>query len=109
MRITSALIDPALLDLPWHIPLEDWPADHLVAAVSAWTARDLEGRRLQDFVHPDDVAATMTPAAASPRSTAICCTVIAAPSSSFDHVATRHVARQRHGGIFSPAMTAKKA
>ncbi|MDI6103863.1 DUF4032 domain-containing protein [Actinoplanes sp. NEAU-A12] len=31
MRITSALIDPALLDLPWHIPLEDWPADHLVA------------------------------------------------------------------------------
>ncbi|WP_229067832.1 DUF4032 domain-containing protein [Actinoplanes sp. DH11] len=31
MRITSALIDPALLDLPWHIPLEEWPADHLVA------------------------------------------------------------------------------
>lgn len=31
VRITSALIDPALLDLPWHIPLEDWPADHLVA------------------------------------------------------------------------------
>ncbi|MET0422702.1 MAG: DUF4032 domain-containing protein [Actinoplanes sp.] len=31
MRITSALIDPALLDLPWGIPLEDWPADHLVA------------------------------------------------------------------------------
>ena len=31
MRITSALVDPALLDLPWHIPLEEWPADHLVA------------------------------------------------------------------------------
>jgi hypothetical protein len=31
VRITSALIDPALLDLPWHIPLEEWPADHLVA------------------------------------------------------------------------------
>lgn len=31
MRITSALIDPALLDLPWHVPLEEWPADHLVA------------------------------------------------------------------------------
>ncbi len=31
VRITSALVDPALLDLPWGIPLEDWPADHLVA------------------------------------------------------------------------------
>ncbi|GAB7041683.1 MULTISPECIES: DUF4032 domain-containing protein [Catenuloplanes] len=31
MRITSALVDPALLDLPWSTPLEQWPADHLVA------------------------------------------------------------------------------
>ncbi len=31
VRITSALVDPALLDLPWSIPLEEWPADHLVA------------------------------------------------------------------------------
>ncbi|NUO55114.1 MAG: DUF4032 domain-containing protein [Hamadaea sp.] len=31
MRITSALVDPALLELPWPTPLEDWPADHLVA------------------------------------------------------------------------------
>ncbi|HEX2357725.1 MAG TPA: DUF4032 domain-containing protein [Micromonosporaceae bacterium] len=31
MRITSVLVDPALLDLPWSTPLEDWPADHLVA------------------------------------------------------------------------------
>jgi hypothetical protein len=31
VRITSALVDPALLDLPWSTPLEDWPADHLVA------------------------------------------------------------------------------
>ncbi|GAA0544492.1 DUF4032 domain-containing protein [Paractinoplanes ferrugineus] len=31
VRITSAVIDPALLELPWGIPLEDWPADHLVA------------------------------------------------------------------------------
>ncbi len=30
MRITSAF-DPALLDLPWHVPLIDWPADQLVA------------------------------------------------------------------------------
>jgi tRNA A-37 threonylcarbamoyl transferase component Bud32 len=31
VRITSALVDPALLDLPWSMPLEEWPADHLVA------------------------------------------------------------------------------
>jgi hypothetical protein len=31
VRITSALIDPTLLDLPWSTPLEEWPADHLVA------------------------------------------------------------------------------
>lgn len=31
VRITSALVDPALLDLPWSTPLEHWPADHLVA------------------------------------------------------------------------------
>ncbi|HEX6684334.1 MAG TPA: DUF4032 domain-containing protein [Candidatus Limnocylindrales bacterium] len=31
MRITSALIDPALIDLPWAVPLEEWPADQLVA------------------------------------------------------------------------------
>jgi hypothetical protein len=31
VRITSALIDPALLDLPWATPLEQWPADQLVA------------------------------------------------------------------------------
>src|SRR3954454_1417599 len=31
VRITSALVDPALLDLPWGIPLEEWPEDHLVA------------------------------------------------------------------------------
>jgi len=31
VRITSALIDPALLDLPWSTPLEEWPPDSLVA------------------------------------------------------------------------------
>jgi hypothetical protein len=30
VRITSALVDPALLDLPWSTPLAEWPADHLV-------------------------------------------------------------------------------
>jgi hypothetical protein len=31
MRFTSALFDPALLDLPWNTPLEEWPEDRLVA------------------------------------------------------------------------------
>ncbi len=31
VRITSALVDPALIDLPWSTPLEEWPADQLVA------------------------------------------------------------------------------
>ncbi len=29
LQITAAAPDPALLDLPWRIPLEDWPADRL--------------------------------------------------------------------------------
>lgn len=31
LDITAARPDPALLDLPWSVPLEDWPADHLAA------------------------------------------------------------------------------
>ncbi|MBK8868457.1 MAG: DUF4032 domain-containing protein [Dermatophilaceae bacterium] len=31
LEITSAATDPAMFDLPWSIPLEDWPAEHLAA------------------------------------------------------------------------------
>ncbi len=31
LRITAAAPDPALLDLPWHIPLAEWPANVLAA------------------------------------------------------------------------------
>ncbi|WP_444663188.1 DUF4032 domain-containing protein [Cellulomonas sp. CW35] len=31
LQITAADPDPALLDLPWHIPLEEWPAETLAA------------------------------------------------------------------------------
>ncbi|CAM2917697.1 DUF4032 domain-containing protein [Actinomyces slackii] len=31
MQITAATIDPALLDLPWEIPLEEWPPEVLAA------------------------------------------------------------------------------
>jgi hypothetical protein len=31
LQITAVGADPALLDLPWQLPLEDWPAEHLAA------------------------------------------------------------------------------
>ena len=31
LNITAATVDPALLDLPWGIPLEDWPEDTIAA------------------------------------------------------------------------------
>ena len=31
LEITAARPDPALLDLPWEVPLEDWPAETLAA------------------------------------------------------------------------------
>ncbi len=31
LDISAARLDPALLDLPWDVPLADWPEDHLAA------------------------------------------------------------------------------
>jgi Domain of unknown function (DUF4032)/Lipopolysaccharide kinase (Kdo/WaaP) family len=31
LRITAAITNPALLDLPWSTPLEEWPTERLVA------------------------------------------------------------------------------
>jgi len=31
LSITSAMADPALLDLPWQLPLESWPSDAIAA------------------------------------------------------------------------------
>jgi len=31
LQITAARVDPALLDLPWEVPLEEWPEDVLAA------------------------------------------------------------------------------
>jgi len=31
LQITASAPDPALLDLPWDVPLEDWPADRIAA------------------------------------------------------------------------------
>lgn len=31
LDITAATVDPALLDLPWHLPLEHWPEENIAA------------------------------------------------------------------------------
>src|SRR6188768_1212182 len=31
LNITAATVDPALLDLPWSIPLETWPEETIAA------------------------------------------------------------------------------
>ncbi|WP_433298684.1 DUF4032 domain-containing protein [Actinoplanes sp. CA-030573] len=51
MRITSALIDPALLELPWSIPLEEWPADHLVALPQGISRHIVRFVKLNDVVY----------------------------------------------------------
>ena len=49
LQITAAKVDPALLDLPWELPLTDWPEDILAAlprGISRHVVRfvNLEGR-----------------------------------------------------------------
>jgi hypothetical protein len=51
VRITSALVDPALLDLPWAVPLEDWPADHLVALPQGISRHVVRFVKLNDVVY----------------------------------------------------------
>ena len=40
LQITTAAPDPALLDLPWDVPLEDWPA-HVLAALPRGISRHI--------------------------------------------------------------------
>ncbi|MBY8873109.1 DUF4032 domain-containing protein [Micromonospora sp. PLK6-60] len=51
VRITSALVDPALLDLPWSTPLEEWPAQHLVALPQGISRHIVRFVRLGEFVY----------------------------------------------------------
>lgn len=49
LSITSAVTDPALLDLPWHLPLELWPDDTIASLPKGIS------RHLVRFVHLGDV------------------------------------------------------
>ncbi len=51
VRITSALVDPALIDLPWSTPLEEWPADHLVALPQGISRHVVRYVKLQGTVY----------------------------------------------------------
>jgi hypothetical protein len=51
VRITSAVVDPALLDLPWDVPLEDWPAEHLVALPQGISRHVVRFVKLNDVVY----------------------------------------------------------
>lgn len=45
LNITSAIVDPALLDLPWNLPLDVWPDDNIAALPKGIS------RHLVRFVH----------------------------------------------------------
>jgi len=45
LNITAATVDPGLLDLPWHLPLEVWPDDTIAALPKGIS------RHLVRFVH----------------------------------------------------------
>ncbi|HZI98907.1 MAG TPA: DUF4032 domain-containing protein [Actinomycetales bacterium] len=50
LSITAAAPDPALLDLPWEVPLEDWPASHLAALPRGISRHVVRFVRLSDSV-----------------------------------------------------------
>ena len=50
LQITAADPDPALLDLPWNIPLEEWPADRLAALPRGISRHIVRFVRLSDGI-----------------------------------------------------------
>lgn len=50
LDITAATVDPALLDLPWHLPLEDWPAENIVALPKGLSRHTVRFAHLSDHV-----------------------------------------------------------
>ncbi|MEJ5944178.1 DUF4032 domain-containing protein [Pseudokineococcus basanitobsidens] len=50
LQITAAAPDPALLDLPWEVPLEDWPASRIAALPRGISRHTVRFVRLSDQV-----------------------------------------------------------
>ena len=50
LDITTAAVDPALLDLPWQLPLEDWPAENIAALPKGLSRHTVRFAHLSDHV-----------------------------------------------------------
>ena len=50
LDITTAAADPALLDLPWHLALEDWPTDRIAALPKGLSRHTVRFAHLSDHV-----------------------------------------------------------
>ena len=50
LEITAATVEPALLDLPWHLPLEDWPAENIAALPKGLSRHTVRFAHLGDYV-----------------------------------------------------------
>jgi hypothetical protein len=50
LDITAATVEPALLDLPWHLPLESWPAENIAALPKGLSRHTVRFAHLSDNV-----------------------------------------------------------
>ncbi len=50
LNITAATAEPALLDLPWHLPLEDWPKENIAALPKGLSRHTVRFAHLSDHV-----------------------------------------------------------
>ncbi len=50
LDITAATADPALLDLPWHLPLEAWPKENIAALPKGLSRHTVRFAHLGDYV-----------------------------------------------------------
>ena len=50
LDITAATADPALLDLPWQLPLEDWPSENIAALPKGLSRHTVRFAHLGDYV-----------------------------------------------------------
>jgi len=50
LKFLSATAEPALLDLPWHLALEDWPEDKIAALPKGISRHTVRFVKLDDHV-----------------------------------------------------------
>jgi len=50
LEITAATVEPALLDLPWHLPLEEWPSENIAALPKGLSRHTVRFAHLADYV-----------------------------------------------------------